>query len=582
MRCKILKTLPFIATLAILTGCTAAKAPKLPTHIEKGDYTYLKEYMRWYIQKEMEDRDIVGLSIALVDDQKIVWQEGFGYGDKKQKIKATPKTKYRAGSITKVFNALAVMKLQEMGKMDIDKPLVTYLPNFSIKSRFGDTDGITPRTIMTHHSGLPGDWIDGMFAKKPLHYTKLVNKIQNEYVAYPPNTILSYSNLAVTLLGDAIEKVSGEPYAKFLQKSLLEPLRMNDSDFEMALGGVNASKSYSKGKETFEYPIGQVPAGALNTTVSDLSQLIMMINSEGNEKILKRETLMEMFRVQNENIALDIGIKMGLGWFINTQTLGDIEPVYGHDGGTIAHRSSFGVAPKSKLGVVVLVNSDSGDVAKIANTLLQKAWEAKTGKKLSFTKNKLENSSDFTGTWATMFGKADIVKKADGHFIAKTANGSFNLKKEEDNRYYLKYRLFGLIPIGDEASKNMGLYTHNIDNNHLVIAHINGQNMIVGAKAPPTVIFKAWEKHLGTYKIINQQEPKMFQIQKLELKIEDDYLVKVITMNSGEKMVQILQTINDTEAIKRGEGRGSRESVRLEKDGILTYAGLRFEPISNP
>jgi CubicO group peptidase (beta-lactamase class C family) len=81
---------------------------------------------------------------------------------------------------------MAVMKLVETGRMELDRPLATYLPQFRIKSRFGNTDGITPRTILTHHSGLPRDWIDGMWAKQPKPFTQLVHEIKNEYVAYPP------------------------------------------------------------------------------------------------------------------------------------------------------------------------------------------------------------------------------------------------------------------------------------------------------------------------------------------------------------------------------------------------------------
>ena len=200
--------------MAILLGCTTTPEPKAPLSLTQGDYAYVKEYMDWYIKEQMAEKDIVGLSIALVDDQKIVWQKGYGYADKSKQIKVTPQTRYRAGSITKLFNAMAVMKLVEDYKMNIDKPLKRYLPEFSIKSRFGSTDAITPRNIMSHHSGLPGDWLDRMFATNPLPYTEHVGLVKNEYVAYAPNTLLSYSNLGITLLGHAVEKTAGMKYEK--------------------------------------------------------------------------------------------------------------------------------------------------------------------------------------------------------------------------------------------------------------------------------------------------------------------------------------------------------------------------------
>jgi CubicO group peptidase (beta-lactamase class C family) len=574
MNCKILKSIPIIGLLIATLGCST-KAPKIPAQVKQGDYSHLKEYMYWFIQKEMDEKNIVGLSIALVDNQKIVWQEGFGYADKEQKIKALPNTKYRAGSISKLFNAMAVMKLVESGKMDIDKPLVTYLPEFNIKSRFGKTDGITPRTIVTHHSGLPSDWLDGMFSKNPMSYTQHVKEIKNEYVAYPPNKIFSYSNLAVTLLGHSVQMVSGEKYAKFLEKILLKPLGMKDSNFDMALEGKNISKAYSQGKETIEYPIGEVPAGALNTTVTDLSRLAMMINNEGkigNERVLKANTLKEMIRVQNENIALDLGQKIGLGYFIDDALL-DGESVYFHDGGTIAHRSSFMVSAKSKLGVVVLCNSDSANSSKIAKELLQKAWEVKTTKKLE---DKNENNfahSDFTGTYASIFGKVDIVKKSDEHYVAQTPNGKFNLKYRQ-GKYYAKYLLFGFIPIGDAALDDFGLVAKDVNAEHIIVV----DKTIFGTRVKPQPISKAWQDRLGKYRVLNQLEPEKWKIKELILKMEDGYLVYETTMKSGVKSSYILRVINDFEAIIEGLGRGTRESVRVE-NGILMHSGLRFEPV---
>ena len=137
-----------------------------------GDYEYTKQYMSWLIKKEMKRNNITGLSIALVDGQKVVWSAGFGYADKVNNIPATSQTVYGAGSISKLFTATATMQLAEQGKIDIDKPLQTCLPRFSIKTRFPDAGPITPRNIMTHHSGLPSDLRKGMWSKKPEPFTE--------------------------------------------------------------------------------------------------------------------------------------------------------------------------------------------------------------------------------------------------------------------------------------------------------------------------------------------------------------------------------------------------------------------------
>ncbi len=579
---KRITIIALLISLTIFTACTTTKVPQPPQSIKKGDYSHVKEYMNWYIKKQMKENNIVGLSVALVDDQKIVWQKGFGYADRKNGVKATADTRYWAGSITKLFTGMGVMKLVEEGKMDIDKPLKTYLPEFSIKSRFGSSDAITPRTIMTHHSGLPGDWLDGMYSSNPTNYTEHVQLIKNEYVAYPPNKIMSYSNLGVTLLGHALEKTAGVSYTSYIENKLFKPLEMKHSDFKMDMS--NASKSYMDNEETTEYPIGEIPAGALGTTVGDLSHLAMMVNANGrfnNKRVLKATTLQKMFEVQNKDIELDMGNKIGLSWFIDDETLGKENIVYGHGGGTTAHISMFSVAPKSKLAVVVLTNSAEGTASNIASTMLKKAYEAKTGKKIPkvTTKNKNEKKgSDFKGTYASLIGKVKVEKKSDGHYIGYSTNGNFSLKKNDNNEYKAKYLLWSFIPLSDDVLDNIVFYTQTIDGENLLIGDVNKNRFIAGVKVEPRPINKAYKKHLGSYTIINQLEPKYSQIEKITAKIEDGFPVLEIEMKSGEMMVEILRVVNDHEAIVEGLGRSKRETLYL-KDGIFHYQGLRFRKV---
>lgn len=542
--------------------------------------------MNWFILKEMKDKNITGLSIALVEDQKIIWQQGFGFADLKNKIKAAPDTVYRAGSISKLFNGMAVMKLVETGRMELDRPLATYLPQFRIKSRFGNTDGITPRTILTHHSGLPRDWIDGMWAKQPKPFTQLVHEIKNEYVAYPPNTMLSYSNLGVTLLGHAVQNVSGIAYAQYLDQTLIEPMGMEHSRFETGISGSRAAKSYLGGKEVFEYPLGYIPAGGLNTTATDLARLAMLVNNHGkleNRQILLPESLEAMLTVQNARIPLDLGNSIGLAWFINDKVLAQKEPVYAHGGGVIAHRAMFMVAPESKLGVVVLANTGSANPRKIAGKLLQMAWEAKNGEKLPKLKPSVAKSSDFKGTYATLIGKVSVTETSSHHYKVKSSMGKFKLNPGENNHYHLSYRLFGFIPMDLEELGEAGLSTEDISGHHIIVAELDHNRFLAGVKVTPHPIHEAWKKRLGKYKLLNPPEPPIYQIKDFELKIEDGYLVEAMALSGGDILTQILFPVNAQEVIGQGLGVSLGETVRIIKDDkgeeILTYSGLRFKRV---
>ncbi len=564
-------------------NCSTSTQPKEPKKITKGDYTYFTEYMNRFIREQMKEQNIVGLSVALVDDQTIIWQKGFGYEDKAKGIKATKDTIYRAGSITKIFNAMAVMKLAEEQKIDIDKPLKTYLPEFSIKSRFGSTDKITPRNIMTHHSGMPGDWLDRMFSTKPIPYTTYVRLIKDEYVAYPPNTILSYSNLAVTLLGNAVENTANTPYSKFIQTSFLRPMNMNDSNIKAALEGKGTSKSYDNGQEVKdEYPISVVPAGALNTTVSDLANLAIMIHNNGkfnNKIILQKSTLNEMLTVQNKNIPLDLDDKVGLGFFMYDKTFNGFDRIYHHAGDTINHHAFFTTTEKSKLSVIVMTNSKNAHIWKIVEKMLKEARKVKTGQKISLQKpipTKLTNSVNLEGIYATKLGKLDVIKKDDGVYITEIMGKSIQLKRGDDNKYYAKYLLFGFIPINLDMLENLSVYTENINGKTIMIYENLGQKNLFGVKIKPQVISQIWKDRAGTYHLINQQEVKSIQIEKVVAKMENNFPIIEITLQSGESLAYSLEIVNDHEAIIQGIGRRMRETIRV-KNGIFYYMGLQFK-----
>jgi CubicO group peptidase (beta-lactamase class C family) len=111
-----------------------------------------------YILQEMEESDAVGLSIALVSDDEIVWAQGFGWQDMENNIPATADSVYMIGSITKTLTATSLLKLYEQGVVDLDAPAVHYLPDFDIAPRFPlQMQEITVRRLLNHHSGLPGD-----------------------------------------------------------------------------------------------------------------------------------------------------------------------------------------------------------------------------------------------------------------------------------------------------------------------------------------------------------------------------------------------------------------------------------------
>jgi len=183
-----LRKFSLIGTLSLLiTACATLQPPKLNSPFD-GNYDPITTYLSAFIEKEMRQGDLTGLSIAMVKGDRIVWSEGFGLADKKKSLKATAQTRYRAGSVSKLFNVIAIMQLVEQGKLDLDAPVVDYVSDFQINSRFGPIDDITLRSLLSHQSGMPSDSVSGMWENDPPPLNSLISTWNDSYTVAPANS----------------------------------------------------------------------------------------------------------------------------------------------------------------------------------------------------------------------------------------------------------------------------------------------------------------------------------------------------------------------------------------------------------
>ncbi len=565
-----------------------------PSTALRGDYSFAKTYLTWLIEETMVEQNVEGLSIALVDEQKVVWAQGFGYADAANKIPATPETVYRMGSISKLFTDTLVMQLAEQGKLNIDKPLQAYLPDFSIKTRFTDAGPITPRNIMSHHSGLPGDMSNGMWIQQPKPFSELVGQLKDQYVAYPPNMMWSYSNLGLTLLGTMVERVVGQDFNVYAKQQLLQPLGMVNAEFSQALSGNNVAKAYKNYNETNEIPLRDTPAGGLNANVLDMSRFIKMVFADGKvngRQILRPETLKEMLRSQNEQVALDVGFQIGLGWMLrNNLNIGTIAE---HGGATLYHRSQLSLLPEHKLGVIISVNSPpTGDLLmKVTNTALKLAVAVKTGKQIAIDDDDqpqqstriltAEEREKAAGQYATVLGYIKLT--ADGDELVTEINGkTLDFVTRQDGYFSLRYKLFGLFPIQFKALSDVGLSLRSIAGHDLVLAHYQGQTFVVGEKIKPVPIPSALRNRLGEYEIINLAGGDGVVPRQCALREKDGFLMLEYSLPEFEinNMTLPIAPLSDTEALILGLGRGMQETVRIVNQNgaeYVSYSGYLLQ-----
>jgi len=564
------------------------------------DYSNLIPVMEKFIQKKMRADKVPGLTIAVVDDQRIIWSKGFGDANRGDKKTINTETRFRAGSITKLFTAIAIMQLVEQGKIDIHKSLKTYLPKFKINSRYGSTDDITILSILQHTSGLPSDYITGMWSNhrytSDTPYTQLIEQIQSEYVSYPANTAWSYSNIGFSLLGQVIQNVSNLTYQDYVTRNILQPLEMQRSDINQVLSGDNISASYGieNYKPIKELALRDTPAGGLNSTVHDLAHLLMMVNANGhysNNQILKRTTLESMYSTVELSSSKTLSTT-GLSWFIDDSgtLLGGKQRLIGHEGATIGHGSTLKLALDSKLGVVILANTLNNSINEISDLALKTAYEIKYEKKVAAANKQHQNCSitediDVSGSYILPdFGLITLEHKHK-KWQAKAFGLTMNLKQRSNGLYGFNYKWLGIVKTSLDEIDDLALCFKKRKNNFDVIAYYQGQAINIAQKIMPTSISETWRERLGVYTTIDTDGSLLSLLGtsslKSELVLEDGLL---IIQSANTPIKTVLLPINDTQAIIAGYGRTLGETVQaIENKGeeTLIHAGNTLKKLSD-
>lgn len=585
-----MKPLLLALIVAALAGCSVA--PTRPVTVARDDLTTIQAYVTRLVQHEMARSKVAGLSLALVDDQRVVWAQGFGFADFEKGVPASAETLYRVGSISKLLTSAAAMQLAERGQLDIDKPLPHYLPSFSPGTPQA-REAITPRQLMTHHSGLQRDLFKGFQSSQPKPFASLVDDIAGEPLAYAPGQLFSYSNVGISLLGAVVQSITGEPFARHLKQSVLAPLGMEHSAFETGVSNSPRMAKGYRGRDAIpEVPLRDVPAGGLNSSVKDISRFMSMVFAEGRSgpnQILKPETLREMLRPQNSDVPLDFNFQIGLGWMLSTlgkSTIENAGPVAHHGGAIGMFRSQMYLLPQHKLGVVVLANSGSAAsvVDLVATEVLALALEAKTGirqpkhaqPEWADAPLSAEERNAHVGDYTTVAGPVHI--RADGTDLrAKAMGHDFRLRSRSDGLFGLDYALLGLISVDLGPLSEVGFSRRTADGRDLLVARVEAQSMLIGQRIEPPGSLGAWRQRLGDYEISNLgDDPKV--VKHIRLIEERGFLVLETTPvdEPNEVARAVLKPVSDSQALLLGplaDGGDALRSVILDGVEHLAYSG---------
>jgi CubicO group peptidase (beta-lactamase class C family) len=367
----------------LLAGCAGAPTRRGPP--ERGDYRFLGDYLDWMIAKRMGAAGVPGLSIAVVDDRRVLWAKGYGVADDAG-TPATPATLYRTGSISKVLTAAEVLRRVEQGAIELDGALAAQLPGFAARSRFSGAAPVTVRALLAHHSGLPSDMVRGMWASHPESLAALAAALADETLAAAPQTKYRYSNLDYSLLGRLVEVRAGEDFPAAIGRGLLEPLGMPRSTFRPAAQAPGpVAAGHRAGKPVPPIELRDAPAGSLIASVEELGRFMTCLLAGGrlpdDRQLLAPETVGAMLSPQFAGLPLDFGVEIGLGWKLSGWRVPGMGRIAWHNGEFPGSYGSLALAPERRLGVVVLANAAeaSGFAMEVAGKALELALEAATG-----------------------------------------------------------------------------------------------------------------------------------------------------------------------------------------------------------
>lgn len=306
-----------------------------------------------------------GAVVVVVNRDGPVFAKGYGYSDIEAKKPFTADTTLvRPGSISKLFTGIAVMQLVDQGKLDLDRDVNAYL-DFAIPTPEGGVP-VTLRRLLTHRAGFE-EHGKGLFSKKsepaPLGRT-LANNLPRRI--FPRGDIPAYSNYGVALAGYIVERISGEPYAVYIQHHILDPLGMSHSTFQQPLPEALAPLM-AKGYRTSDKPplgffetVADSPAGGLSATGADMGRFVRALMNGGEldgARILSKARLDEMMAPSEATPGDFLGLV-----FFGTKIAG--HDAIGHDGGMIAFFSDLKFFPEQGVGVFVSLDG-LGDIKEL-------------------------------------------------------------------------------------------------------------------------------------------------------------------------------------------------------------------------
>ena len=348
--------------LAAVSGAAAQQkglAPEKRAEIEKA------------VSSFMSANSVPGIGAAVVLDGEPLWSAGFGMADLENSSPATSSTLFRLGSISKPITAVAILQLNEHGKLDLDAPVQKYCPAFPQKD-----SPITTRELLGHLGGIRHYNPDGkgdIPEDSARHFATMEESLQifaKDPLVAKPGTAFHYSTYGYTLLGCVLEGAASEKYADYVRENIFKPAGMAQTQADDFFAVIpHRTRWYHKDKAGLVRNAGvldssyKIPGGGLISSADDMARFEAAILAD---KLLQRATRDLMWTSLKTADGKMTGY--GLGWGL-VDKFG--VHILAHTGGQQGTSTAFAVVPERRAGVVVLANMDNVDSGSLADEILK-------------------------------------------------------------------------------------------------------------------------------------------------------------------------------------------------------------------
>ena len=355
------------AAILLLLSTALACVPPGSTAQQKEDLPHPKsvEELKKAMKDVLEKEHVPGAGVALVVNGEVLWCGGIGQADIAANRAVSCDTEFRVGSISKTFVALALLKLQEEGKINLYARLQDVAPEIPFTNRWEATHPVRIVNVLEHTAGFDDVEFSEVYNLRDRYEFPLLDTFKRfrkpQIARWPPGTRMSYSNPGNAIAGYLIEKVTGEPFDQYIRDTFLRPLGMERADYPFtdANKPLLAAAYNGNPPKAVGYPFIYLrPALDLKASPGELAKLVQFLLRRGktNEgQLVKPESILRM-EAPETTLAAKNGLRLGYGLCNYSSVEGGVV-THGHDGGIDGFVSSYRYMPEQNWGYVVLLNS---------------------------------------------------------------------------------------------------------------------------------------------------------------------------------------------------------------------------------